>query len=152
MSPQDNKKTALAFLTALSKGELDKAQTMMTEDATWQSPPSLAGGPFIGRNEVFGTYIAVDDELFETGTRSYEFEILNTIAEGDSVAVEMRHLDTAMDGEGYDTEYHMLYHFRDGKICKVKEYFDSLFMHREFERQGLTFPQGEPPAKPVPKG
>ena len=40
------------------------------------SPPSLAGGPFRGRDSIFGTYIAIDDQLFETGTRSYDFEIL----------------------------------------------------------------------------
>ena len=147
MSASSNKQTAIEFLNALAKGELARAQAMMTEDATWQSPPSLAGGPFRGRDSVFGTYIAIDDQLFETGTRSYEFEILNAIAEGDSVAIEMRHLDRAMDGGSYDAEYHMLYYFRGEKICKVKEYFDSLFMHREFERQGLEFPQGDPPLR-----
>lgn len=146
-SPQSNKQTALDFLTALSQGRLDDARNMVSEDATWQSPPSLAGGPFRGRDAIFGTYIAIDDQLFETGTRSYDFEILNAIAEEDSVAVEIRHFDTAMDGNDYSTEYHMLYRFRDGLICEVKEYFDSLFMHREFERQGLTFPQGDPPAQ-----
>jgi len=145
MSASQNKKTALEFLTALSRGELDRARAMVTEDATWQSPPSLAGGPFRGREAIFGTYIAVDDQLFETGTRSYDFEILNAIAEDDSVAIEMRHVDQAMDGTAYDSQYHMLYRFRDGLICEVKEYFDSLFMHREFERQGLSFPQGDPP-------
>ena len=145
MSASSNKQTAIDFLTAISKGELARAKAMMTEDATWQSPPSLAGGPFRGREAVFGTYIAIDDQLFETGTRSYEFEILNAIAEGDSVAIEMRHVDRAMDGAAYDTEYHMLYYFRGDKICKVKEYFDSLFMNGEFERQGLAFPQGDPP-------
>lgn len=147
MSASSNKQTAIDFLTAISKGELARAKAMMTEDATWQSPPSLAGGPFRGRDSIFGTYIAIDDELFETGTRSYDFEILNAIAEGDSVAIEMRHVDRAMDGAAYDTEYHMLYCFRGDKICKVKEYFDSLFMHREFERQGLGFPQGDPPLR-----
>ena len=86
MSAARNKQIAIDFLTAISKGELARAKAMMTEDATWQSPPSLAGGPFRGREAVFGTYIAIDDQLFETGTRSYDFEILNAIAEGDSVA------------------------------------------------------------------
>jgi ketosteroid isomerase-like protein len=147
MSAEANKRTALEFLEALARGELERAKAMMTEDATWQSPPSLAGGPFRGRDAIFGTYIAIDDELFETGTRSYDFEILNAIAEGDSVAIEMRHVDKAMDGSGYDSQYHMLYRFRDGLIFEVKEYFDSLFMHREFERQGLSFPQGDPPLR-----
>ena len=145
MSAARNKQTAIDFLTAISKGELARAKSMMTEDATWQSPPSLAGGPFRGRDAIFGTYIAIDDALFETGTRSYDFEILNAIAEGDSVAIEMRHVDRAMDGQAYDTEYHMLYYFRGDEICRVKEYFDSLFMHGEFERQGIGFPQGDPP-------
>lgn len=144
MSAANNKQIALDFLQALAEGRLHDARDMVAEDATWQSPPSLAGGPYKGRDEIFGTYIAIDDELFETGTRSYDFEILNAIADEGSAAIEIRHFDKTADGEPYQSEYHMLYRIRDGKIWQVKEYFDSLFMKQAFDQQGIEFPKAKP--------
>ena len=34
-----------------------------------------------------------------------------------------------------------------GLVQVQKEYFDSLFMNGEFERQGIGFPQGDPPLR-----
>ena len=127
MSVERNKAVVLGFLDALAHGNREAAREAFAEDATWSYPPSL-GGPGIhrGRDAIFDVYFAVDERLYETGTRRYDLRVRNTIAEGDSVAVEMRHCGRTWDGRAYETDYHVLYLLEAGHIRHVREYFDSL--------------------------
>ena len=126
-----NKQVVLDFLRALAKGDRDAAFVAFAPDATWRYPASL-GGPGLhrGRDAIFDVYFAVDEKLYETGTREYDLEITNAIAEADSVAVEMHHRGRTLDGRPYETDYHVLYRLVDGRISEVHEYFDSLYIRR----------------------
>jgi hypothetical protein len=129
--PQRNKAVVLGFLEALAAGDRDAARRAFAEDATWRYPASL-GGPGVhrGRDAIFDVYFAVDERLYETGTRSYDFEVTSAVAEGDRVAVEMRHRGRTRDGRPYETDYHVLYRLADGLVHEVHEYFDSLYIRR----------------------
>ena len=129
--PQRNKAVVLGFLEALAAGDSDAARRAFAEDATWRYPASL-GGPGVhrGRDAIFDVYFAVDERLYETGTRSYDFEVTSAVAEGDRVAVEMRHRGRTRDGRPYETDYHVLYRLADGLVHEVHEYFDSLYIRR----------------------
>ena len=135
VSAAENKRVVLDFLKALSAGDRDTARARFHEDATWHYPPSM-GGPGVhrGRDAIFDVYFAVDEELYETGTREYDIEILGVVAEGPAVAVEMRHRGRTLAGRPYETDYHVVYEVREGRICAVREYFDSLYVRRVFSK------------------
>lgn len=126
-----NKAVVLAFLEALCAGDRETARRAFAEDATWRYPASL-GGPGVhrGRDAIFDVYFAVDEQLYETGTREYDLEVTSAVAEGDRVAVEMRHRGRTRDGRPYETDYHVLYRLEGGLIREVHEYFDSLYVRR----------------------
>ena len=132
MSAADNKRVVLDFLSAIAEGRRDDAMAAFAEDAIWHAPASLSGvRPVEGRQAIFDVYFAMDDELFETGTREYDFEILGAIAEDDTVAIEMCHRGTTARGAAFETNHHVAYDLRDGRIVEVREYLDSLFFQRE---------------------
>jgi len=132
VSAESNKRIVLEYLRAIAEGRTADARRAFAADAVWRHPPSLGhGGRLEGRDRIFDTYFAVDDGLFETGRRSYAFEILSAIAEGDRVAVEIRHRGTGVRGQPYETDYHVSFEVRDGLIREVHEYLDSLYVKRE---------------------
>lgn len=138
MGPSENKAVVLRFLDALRCGDRDAAREAFSEDATWSYPPSL-GGPGVhrGRDAIFDVYFAVDERLYDTGTRRYDLRVTNAIAEADSVAVEMRHRGRTLDGRAYETDYHVLYQLAGGRIQHVREYFDSLYVRRLYSDEEL---------------
>ncbi|MGH0033097.1 MAG: nuclear transport factor 2 family protein [Myxococcota bacterium] len=138
-SAAGNKQIVLAFLEALSRGDREAARAAFHPDARWKYPPSL-GGPGVheGRDAIFDVYFAVDEKLYETGTREYDIEVLSALAEGNRVAVEMRHRGTTRrSGEPYASDYFVLYELRDGRIREVHEYFDSLYVRRLYDDEEL---------------
>ena len=60
-----------------------------------------------------------------TTTGGISFEFLNLTAEDDRVAVEAKGRSTEVSGKEYNNEYHFLIFFRDGKVCRMKEYLDT---------------------------
>jgi ketosteroid isomerase-like protein len=138
-----NKAIVQGFLAALARGDRESARAAFTEDASWRYPASL-GGPGVhrGRDAIFDVYFGVDEKLFETGTRHYDFEITSTVAEGDRVAIEMRHRGRTRDGRPYETDYHVLYRLEGGRIAEVHEYFDSLYVRRLYRDEELGVRRG----------
>lgn len=135
MGAAANKQLVLDYLTAIAEGRTADARSAFAEDALWKQPPSLAApgsdGRLEGRERIFDTYFAVDDDLFASGRRAYDFEILSAIAEGERVSVEIRHRGTGARGQPYETDYHVSFEVRDGLIREVHEYLDSLYVKRE---------------------
>jgi ketosteroid isomerase-like protein len=138
MDAQQNKAVVQGFLAALARGDRDAARAAFREDATWRYPASL-GGPGVhrGRDAIFDVYFGVDEKLFDTGTRRYDFEITSAVAEADRVAIEMRHRGRTRDGRPYETDYHVLYRLEGGRIAEVHEYFDSLYVRRLYRDEEL---------------
>jgi len=132
MSPSPNKQHVLDYLAAIAEGRTEDAKAAFAEDALWTHPPTMGNeGRLEGRERIFDTYFAADDDLFESGRRRYDFEILSAIAEGDRVAVEIRHRGLGIRGQPYQTDYHLSFQLRDGLIREVHEYLDSLYVKRE---------------------
>jgi ketosteroid isomerase-like protein len=126
-----NTAVVVDMLAALARGDRARARAAFADDATWQCPPSMPWPPFYeGRDAIFDQYFAVDVDLFETGVSEYDLEVLNTVAEGDHVSVEMRHRGAGLDGQAYETDHSVIYVVRDGLIVAVREYIDTLYLTR----------------------
>jgi uncharacterized protein len=129
--PRANVAAVVGMLDALSRGDRVRAKAAFAPDATWQCPPSMPWPPFYeGRDAIFDQYFAVDEDLFETGVSEYDLEVFNTVAEGDQVAVEMRHRSAGLDGQPYESDHSLVYVVRDGLIVAVREYNDTLYLTR----------------------
>ncbi|HTV95199.1 MAG TPA: nuclear transport factor 2 family protein [Steroidobacteraceae bacterium] len=116
---EENKKVAIRFIEAFSRGDAEAAKSCLAPDAV-----AIAKG--------FGKL---------SGSRSYEIILATTGAfkdvipsglrpaiqavtgEGDRVAVEFEGDATLANGERYCNQYCMVFTLRDGKIKQVNEYF-----------------------------
>jgi ketosteroid isomerase-like protein len=137
MGAAENKQTVIDFLHAIARGDQAAARRLMAEHCTWRYPASLGPGVHRGRDAIFEVYFGTDEKLFDTGTSAYHFEITSALAEGDRVAVEMRHQGRTRDGRPYETDYHVLYRLSGGLIEEVHEYFDSLYIRRLYKDDEL---------------
>ena len=127
--PKANEKLVLDYLEAMRVGDHPAAKAAFHADATWDTPPSMPWkSHFEGVDAIFGEYFAVDEDLFETGTSSYDLTTTCVIAGGDHVVVEMDHKAVGLNGKPYDTAHCLVFELRDGRIQAVREYVDSLYL------------------------
>lgn len=117
----DNKEMAERWLRAVGGGDTDQLRTLMTDDAVWQL---MGASVLAGERDVDGL-IELAGMLHGAMKNGLEFEFLNFTAEDDRVAVEFRGKAELAAGGSYNNVYHLLFHFRDGKVAHVKEYTDS---------------------------
>ena len=54
-----------------------------------------------------------------------QMTVLGSVAEGDTVAVEVESSGDLKNGRRYRQQYHFAIGFRDGKIARVREYLDT---------------------------
>ena len=116
-----NKAVALKFIEALGKGDAEAVKTVITDDVL-----AIATGTSLGsgtRNHaeiiaVFGMF----GQITKTGLNP---KILSVTAEADRVAVEWEGNCTVVTGAQYNNQYTTIFFLRDGKIFKLKEYFDT---------------------------
>jgi ketosteroid isomerase-like protein len=118
---ESNKQIAQRWLRAVGEGDEATFRACMTDD---------------GVHEVMGTSVLAGersvDEVAELAQQLHAatkdgltFKILNITAEDDRVAIEFVGSSELVTGGSYNNVYHLLFHFRDGKVCRVKEYTDS---------------------------
>ena len=56
--------------------------------------------------------------------------VTNILVDGDSAAVEMESLSTALNGKRFDNRYCWVVYFSNGTIVEVRAYLDSALVQR----------------------
>jgi uncharacterized protein len=112
---ETNKSIVRRFLVAVQDGDLDTIEALQAPDCTWW----VVGGGNMTRAEYTD---AVKGMLLTASTR--KVEIIGIIAEGDTVAAEVRS-EMHFGDRIYANEYHDLFVIRDGLIVHGREYFDT---------------------------
>lgn len=110
-----NKDLVRRFLGAVEAGDVATIEALQAPDCTWW----IVGSGEISRAAYTD---AVKGMLLTASPR--RVEIIGMIAEGDTVAVEVRskmHFGERL----YANEYHDLFVVRDGLIVHGREYFDT---------------------------
>lgn len=123
MAIADNKAMALEFIRASGAHDAPTLAAMMTEDLVYwvQGKPHLF--PYAGtRGKAEMCAYFATPSIFKDGLAQ---RIGAVTAEDDRVAVEVEVEGVAPNGKLYNNTFHYLFHFRDGKICKVREYVDT---------------------------
>lgn len=125
---ETNKQIVQNYLRAMRSGD-PVLPELLTDDVTWWVPPSSPlGGLREGKARVL--------ELMASGIGLYDMsvpfaiEVEAMIAEGDAVAVQLTLCARTAKGAPYRNHYHFAFRLRDGRICAVKEYVDTLYAQR----------------------
>ncbi len=122
-----NKSIVRRFLGAVQSGDLETIEALQAPDCTWW----VVGGGDMTRA---GYIDAVKGMLLTASTR--KVEIIGIIAEGDTVAAEVRS-EMHFGERVYANEYHDLFILRDGLIVHGREYFDTSKVAAFFGPQGV---------------
>ena len=117
MTPEENCQTVLKFIKGQQDREGRVDESLVTDDLQWW----IAGFGFYDRK----AYREMIDQIRPRLAKWYQFTPSNTIAGGDQVAVEMTGSATMVGGKSYANSYCMVFKLRDGRICSIKEYYDT---------------------------
>jgi ketosteroid isomerase-like protein len=127
---EQNKQLAAAFCERFSANDIDGVLALLSEDATdW-----IAGKPD-GPVPVVGTQSKAQigrifRRMAEASTGGLQMQVRSLLAEGERVAMEASSRCELKNGRVYAQEYHLLMTMRDGRISAVREYLDTLHVHR----------------------
>ena len=91
----------------------------------------------MGTHPLAGTYHTKADFLAHTFARldkileeGVVLRVTNVLVDGDSAAVELESLSTALNGKPFDNTYCWVVHFSNGTIVEVRAYLDSALVQR----------------------
>lgn len=116
--PNSNTQTAKDFLDENhSQSAKSAMEKYCTKDFTWWVS---------GAGEVQDNIdnIAKVMRSFRTAEGT-DFVVKGTTSEGDRVAMEAEATTALNNGTVYKNQYHMLFEFRDGRICTLREYHNT---------------------------
>jgi ketosteroid isomerase-like protein len=123
MGVEENKRAARQFLSGMMNSP---DFSMVADDVEWW----LQGRGTFNREQVEGGV-----GIFPSAT--VQMEIDHITAEDDRVAVAAHSNGQLKDGRTYSNTYNFLFFFRDGKIVKTREYYDTAYA-REIFPNGLV--------------
>ncbi|NBU84501.1 MAG: DUF4440 domain-containing protein [Sphingomonadaceae bacterium] len=110
-----NKQIVRRFLGAVEAGDIATIEALQAPDCTWW----VIGGGDMSREAYTD---AVKGMLLTANPRSVK--IIGIIAEGDTVAAEVRS-EMHFGDRVYANEYHDLFVLKNGQIIHGREYFDT---------------------------
>ncbi len=91
----------------------------------------------MGTHPLAGTYYTKADFFAHTFARldkilkeGVVLRVTNILVDGDSAAVEMESLSTALNGKPFDNRYCWVVYFSNGTIVEVRAYLDSALVER----------------------
>jgi len=120
-----NKALVRRYLDAMTRGD-PALPELLADDVSWWVPPSSPlGGLREGKARVL-ELMASGIGLYDV-TVPFQIEIEAIVAEGDRVAVQLVMSARTAKGAPYRNFYHFAFRVRDGRICAVKEYVDTLY-------------------------
>ena len=130
----ENERLTIEFFTTLSTGNLEAVRALLHEDATWT--PMVrdipGAGVHVGRSGIVDKFLTPVRGMFRPGDPKV---LVDTIASnGPLVITETRGEGKLADGRPYENRYAWALEIKDGKVFAIREYMDSLYVMRLFEK------------------
>lgn len=122
MGKSANKVLAGAFLQAITDGDVAALGEIMSKDIVIDAK----GSSVVSAKRGYDEFIELASGLKEITEDGLHFEVLTTTEEGDRVVCEAVGTSKLKDGPRYDNEYVFVMTIRDGKVCEIHEYFDTV--------------------------
>jgi ketosteroid isomerase-like protein len=100
----------------------------VADDVSWtvMGTHPLAGNYHTKADFLAHTFARLDKILKE----GVVLRVTNILVDGDSAAVEMESLSTALNGKPFDNRYCWIVHFLNGTIVEARAYLDSALVQR----------------------
>ena len=124
MSPDANRPLVREFFARFSANDIAGALDCMTDDATWWiagKPGALPVRGVLSKEKIARVFFNMAGRLKDP----LQLRVVDSIAEGDRMAVEVESRGVLDNGRVYEQQYHFAMTFRDGKIAAVREYLDT---------------------------
>lgn len=136
---EDRRQTALRYIDGIARSDLPD-RLFAPDFSGWSGMSGDIAGPEIRQRAL------MIGELFPDGLA---FEIFETVAEGDIVAVRASSHGIMFDGTDYRNDYHFQFLFDEqGRILKVRE-FMNVKVAAELIRPAMLRLKGDPGRDPV---
>jgi uncharacterized protein len=117
-----------SLFAKLEHGKSDAFFEHVADDVNWT---------VMGTHPLAGSYHTKSSFLAHTFARLNKIlkegvvlRVTDVLVDGDSAAVEMESLSTALDGKPFDNRYCWIVHFSNGTIVEVRAYLDSALVQR----------------------
>jgi ketosteroid isomerase-like protein len=125
----------LNFLETLSSGDLEKIRATFHDDAVWQVQVKgiLGEGAHRGKKAIVDEFLAPVRGMFKPGDP--KLNITSLASQGPLVLGEVEARGTFADGRPYENLYVFVIEIKDGKVHRLREYMDSLYVAK---LQGLA--------------
>jgi uncharacterized protein len=125
---EQNKRTVERYMEVMCTGDFDALRELMTDDAHWTVPGDL---PVSGRHSMYEIKQILGQMAGQFAGLG-AWKATGMIAEGDTVAAEAISSIDTRSGREYRNRYHIVFHFRDGKISDLVEYCGTKHLHDIF--------------------
>jgi hypothetical protein len=134
VSPRNaSEQAVLDFFETLSTGDLDALVGRLHEDASWE--PMVrdipGAGLYEGRDKIINEFLAPIRGAFRAGDPKTEVDAFVSV--GEHVMCETHATGQRADGKPYANRYAWAFEVRDGRILRIREYMDSLYVARFFD-------------------
>jgi uncharacterized protein (DUF924 family)/ketosteroid isomerase-like protein len=129
MTRQDRLALAQRFFDCFSAGDLPGALATLSDDATWWIPGDPARLPTAGLYPKERIARLFQRMLAALDSKGLQMRLVASVCEGNQVALEVESAGDLLNGRRYRQQYHLRLQFRDGLICSVREYLDTLHAH-----------------------
>ena len=117
-----NLDTVKAFYAAWSEGDIDGALAHCADDMVWDNVPMKA---FVGKERIKSFL-----EKFAQGMSDTHYDIKNTIEQDNRLMIEgVENYNKA--GKAIAVPYMASFHFANGKIASMSDYFDLSTVERQ---------------------
>lgn len=123
---ESKKQVALKFLEAMDKGDAALMASCITDDA---ETITKGFGSVSGRRDR-ATMLATTKAFLDIMPTGFRLTVDKVVAEGDTVVVEFEGNAELSNGVPYCNQYVFVFTFRDGKICRLHEYFCTVLADR----------------------
>jgi uncharacterized protein len=119
-------------------------------DAFFEHVADNVNWTVMGTHPLAGNYHTKADFFAHTFARLNKIlkegvvlRVTNILVDGDSAAVEMESLSTALNGKPFGNRYCWIVHFSDGTIVEVRAYLDSALVQRLIDENESSASQQE---------
>jgi hypothetical protein len=127
VTTEETKVLVCRYFEAMRAGS-PELSGLLADDVSWWVPPS---SPLGGLHEGKAKVLALMAQGVELYDGPLEITIESLIAEGERAAVELVIDGRTAKGEPYHNFYHFAFRVRDGRICAVREYVDTLYAQQK---------------------
>lgn len=118
------------FFEVFSSGDIQSIGEHLHEELTWWVAGSLPG--LSGTYDKPGICALLGGVATAYVGGALPMTVVDMIAEGDRISVELHCRATLHNGRVYDNQLHVFIELRDGKLLRVREYLDTAHCHDIF--------------------